>query len=218
MTPAANTSPAPRRVVTHKSPLTFGAAGVHRCLIGCMTFQKNDGAPGTPAILAPQVQQAVWFMGALVRVRASGENTAGCLDVLEQEGERGYSSPLHRHLAEEETFFVLDGEPRVELGGEACRWTRGGRVPAAAAAARLRGDQPAGLVPHRAHTGRVRQVHPRCRNARNWHDHDATRGAMARPSGACGHGEVVRHRDPGSASRAVTRDTAYSLLVVTATP
>ncbi len=84
-----------------------------------MTFQKNDGAPGTPAILAPQVQQAVWFMGALVRVRASGENTAGCLDVLEHKGERGYSSPLHRHLAEEETFFVLDGELRVEVGGEA---------------------------------------------------------------------------------------------------
>jgi len=84
-----------------------------------MTFQKNDGAPGTPAILAPQVQQAVWFMGALVRVRASGGNTAGCLDVLEHKGERGYSSPLHRHLAEEETFFVLDGELRVEVGGEA---------------------------------------------------------------------------------------------------
>jgi len=183
-----------------------------------MTFQKNDGAPGTPAILASQVQQAVWFMGALVRVRASGENTAGCLDVLEHKGERGYSSPLHRHLAEEETFFVLDGELRVEVGGEAHAAGPGAVAFLPRQLPRLRGDQPAGLVPHRAHTGRVRQVHPRCRNARNWHDHDATRGAMARPSGACGHGEVLRHRDPGSASRAVTRDTAYSLLVVTATP
>ena len=53
-----------------------------------MTFQKNDGAPSTPAILAPQVQQAVWFMGALVRVRASGgERQTGCLDVLEHKGE-----------------------------------------------------------------------------------------------------------------------------------
>jgi len=52
-------------------------------------------------------------------LRASGGNTAGCLDVLEHKGERGYSSPLHRHLAEEETFFVLDGELRVEVGGEA---------------------------------------------------------------------------------------------------
>lgn len=84
-----------------------------------MTFQQNDDAPGTPAILTPEAQQAVWFMGALVRVRASGDATAGTLAVLEQRGERGYGSPLHRHLAEEETFFVLDGELRVEVGGEA---------------------------------------------------------------------------------------------------
>ena len=83
-----------------------------------MTFQ-NDDAPGTPAILTPEVQQAVWFLGALVRVRAGGDATAGSLDVLEHQGERGYASPLHRHLAEEETFFVLDGEVRVEVGGEA---------------------------------------------------------------------------------------------------
>ena len=83
-----------------------------------MTFQ-NDDAPGTPAILTPEVQQAVWFLGALVRVRAGGDATAGSLDVLEHQGERGYASPLHRHLAEEETFFVLDGELRVEVGGEA---------------------------------------------------------------------------------------------------
>ena len=82
-----------------------------------MTFQ-NDDAPGT-GILTPEVQQAVWFLGALVHVRASGDATAGSLDVLEHQGERGYSSPLHRHLAEEETFFVLDGEVRVEVGGEA---------------------------------------------------------------------------------------------------
>ena len=61
----------------------------------------------------------MWFLGALVRVRASGDATAGSLDVLEHQGERGYASPLHRHLAEEETFFVLDGEVRVEVGGEA---------------------------------------------------------------------------------------------------
>ena len=78
----------------------------------------NDEAD-SPAILTPEAQQAVWFMGALVRVRAGGNATAGKLAVLEHQGERGYSSPLHRHLADEETFFVLDGEVRVEVGGEA---------------------------------------------------------------------------------------------------
>ena len=35
-----------------------------------MTFQ-NDDAPGTPAILTPEVQQVVWFLGALVRASRS---------------------------------------------------------------------------------------------------------------------------------------------------
>jgi quercetin dioxygenase-like cupin family protein len=83
-----------------------------------MTFQNSD-ARGAPAIVTPEHQQAVWFLGALVRVRASGDATTGTLDILEHWGERGYGSPLHRHLAEEETFFVLDGEVRVEVGGEA---------------------------------------------------------------------------------------------------
>lgn len=33
--------------------------------------------------------------------------------------QRGYGSPLHQHHADEETFLVLDGELRVEVGGEA---------------------------------------------------------------------------------------------------
>jgi quercetin dioxygenase-like cupin family protein len=84
-----------------------------------MTFQDDAGAPTTPAILAPEAQQAVWFLGALVRVRTGGDATAGRLALLEHQCERGYGSPVHRHLADEETFFVLDGELRVEVGGEA---------------------------------------------------------------------------------------------------
>ncbi len=83
-----------------------------------MTFHGND-EPAAPAVLTPEIQQAVWFLGALVRVRASGAATAGALDVLEHRGERGYASPVHRHLAEDETFFLLDGELRVEVGGDA---------------------------------------------------------------------------------------------------
>jgi quercetin dioxygenase-like cupin family protein len=84
-----------------------------------MTFHNDGDVPTTPAILAPEVQQAVWFLGALVRIRVGGDATAGSLAVLEHQGERGFSSPMHRHLADEETFFVLDGELRVEVGGQA---------------------------------------------------------------------------------------------------
>ena len=82
-----------------------------------MTFRNGPDAPGVPAILTPEVQEAVWFLGALIRVRAGGEATDGRLAVLEHRGLRGYSSPMHRHAADEETFFVLEGEVRVEVGG-----------------------------------------------------------------------------------------------------
>lgn len=84
-----------------------------------MTFENDANATSTPAILTPEVQQAVWFLGALVRVRTGGDSTAGSLAVLEHQAERGYASPVDRHLADGETFFVLDGELRVEVGGEA---------------------------------------------------------------------------------------------------
>jgi quercetin dioxygenase-like cupin family protein len=83
-----------------------------------MTFQNDSDAQSGPAILTPEVQKAVWFLGALVQVRTGGDATAGRLAVLEHRGERGYGSPVHRHLADEETFFVIDGELRVEVGGE----------------------------------------------------------------------------------------------------
>lgn len=79
---------------------------------------RNDDSSRAPVILAPEVQQAVWFLGALVRIRAGGDATAGSLAVLEHQGERGYNSPMHRHLADEETFLVIDGEVRIEVGGD----------------------------------------------------------------------------------------------------
>ena len=72
--------------------------------------QHDAGAPISPVILTPEIQQAVWFVGALVRIRTGGDATAGRFALLDHHGERGHGSPVHRHLADEETFFVLDGE------------------------------------------------------------------------------------------------------------
>lgn len=84
--------------------------------------------PTTPTILSEQEQQAVWFLGALVRVRTRGAATAGTLAVLEHTAPRGYASPLHRHRDDDETFLVLAGELRVEVDG----WTRSAGAGAAA--------------------------------------------------------------------------------------
>jgi len=84
-----------------------------------MTSADHSGLARVPAVLTPQEQRAVWFLGALIRVRTGGGSTGGQLAILEHTGPRGYSSPLHRHNDDEETFFILDGEVRVEAGGDA---------------------------------------------------------------------------------------------------
>ncbi|MEV6235526.1 cupin domain-containing protein [Lentzea sp. NPDC051838] len=79
-----------------------------------MTFHL----PTKPAILTPDEQQAVWFLGALIRIRTGGTETGDQLAVLEHLGERGYNSPAHLHNHDDETFLVLEGELRVEVDGE----------------------------------------------------------------------------------------------------
>jgi quercetin dioxygenase-like cupin family protein len=84
-----------------------------------MTEQGPLHVPSVAAILTPEVQQAVWFLGALIHVRVGGDATGGALTVLEHQGDRGYNSPVHRHDADEETFLVLEGELLVEVDGQA---------------------------------------------------------------------------------------------------
>jgi quercetin dioxygenase-like cupin family protein len=72
----------------------------------------------TFALLTPEEQQAVWFLGSLVHIRLGGSQTDGQLAVVHHEGERGFGSPRHRHLLADETFLVLEGELSVEFDGD----------------------------------------------------------------------------------------------------
>jgi quercetin dioxygenase-like cupin family protein len=83
-----------------------------------MTTLDQLNPANMPAVLTPQEQRAVWFLGALVQIRLGGGSTGRRLAILEHAGPRGYSSPVHRHEADEETFFILDGAMRVEVGGQ----------------------------------------------------------------------------------------------------
>ncbi|MGW0925852.1 cupin domain-containing protein [Streptomyces sp. NPDC002755] len=58
------------------------------------------------------------FLGGLTWMRARAADTGGSVSLLEHSGERGYMSPLHLHESDEETFLVLDGTRRVEVGNE----------------------------------------------------------------------------------------------------
>jgi quercetin dioxygenase-like cupin family protein len=69
-------------------------------------------------ISSPDAQAAIWFLGALSRVRLSGEQTGGAFSLAENLNRRGHGSPVHVHDQEDETLFVLDGELRVFIGEE----------------------------------------------------------------------------------------------------
>jgi mannose-6-phosphate isomerase-like protein (cupin superfamily) len=75
-------------------------------------------APARPYVLGPDDGQAWWFLGNLVTVKASGAQTRGRLTVVEFLNPPGFAPPLHRHLEEDEMFYVLSGTARFRCDGE----------------------------------------------------------------------------------------------------
>ena len=72
----------------------------------------------TPICGTPSEGEALWFSDALVSYMATGAETGGGLTVAEVRAPRGAGSPRHRHLHEDEAWFVLDGELTFWLGDE----------------------------------------------------------------------------------------------------
>ena len=68
---------------------------------------------------------ALWFLGALVTVKASNETTGGRVMVNETLAPRGHGSPLHIHRNEDEWFYVIDGEVTFWVDGQVVVGTPG---------------------------------------------------------------------------------------------
>jgi len=60
---------------------------------------------------------ALWFLGSLVTVKATGAETRGRLTVVEFVNPPGFAPPLHRHLDEDELFYVLSGTAEFRCDG-----------------------------------------------------------------------------------------------------
>jgi quercetin dioxygenase-like cupin family protein len=54
--------------------------------------------------------QAIWFLDTLTLVKATGAQTGGAYGLVEQVLPAGSGSPYHVHHAEDETFYILEGE------------------------------------------------------------------------------------------------------------
>jgi quercetin dioxygenase-like cupin family protein len=60
----------------------------------------------------------IWFLHNRVRVHISASQTAGSLALLESTGPAGDQTPLHVHHADDEGFYVLEGELTLWVGDE----------------------------------------------------------------------------------------------------
>ncbi|GAA4801172.1 hypothetical protein GCM10023200_42490 [Actinomycetospora chlora] len=60
----------------------------------------------------PDEGEALWFLGNLVTIKAGRADTRGRLTVAEFVNPAGFAPPLHRHLEEDEAFYVLAGAAR----------------------------------------------------------------------------------------------------------
>lgn len=75
-------------------------------------------APIRPYLRRQGEGDALWFLGSLVTVKAAGTETRGRLTVAEFLNPPGFAPPLHRHLVEDELFYVLSGTVRFHCDGD----------------------------------------------------------------------------------------------------
>ncbi len=70
-----------------------------------------------PIALRRDEGEALWFLGVLAIIKASGETTDGRVAVIEHLAPKGAGSPLHVHTREDEWFYVIEGELSLWIGG-----------------------------------------------------------------------------------------------------
>ncbi len=71
-----------------------------------------------PRLLRPDEGETLWFLGNLVTLKATGEDTGGRVTVAEFVNPPGFAPPLHRHTVEDELFAVLAGRAVFHCDGE----------------------------------------------------------------------------------------------------
>jgi mannose-6-phosphate isomerase-like protein (cupin superfamily) len=79
----------------------------------------SQATPVGPYIRHEGEGEALWFLGSLVTIKATGAQTHGRLTVAEFLNPAGFAPPLHRHLEEDELFYVLSGAAEFRCDGEA---------------------------------------------------------------------------------------------------
>lgn len=79
-----------------------------------------------PMVVAEGEGEARWWLGQLAEIKATADDTAGQLTVIEITCPGGLQSPLHVHHVEDEAFWMLAGDATLEVGGRTIPLRAGG--------------------------------------------------------------------------------------------
>ena len=101
-------------------------------------------------------QDAFWWQGSLMRIKARGEDTGGALGVVEGTFYEGFGPPLHVHSREDEAFYMLEGKIRFRQGDEEFVAGPGTWVGPPGCATRLQGGIPERACARLRHARRLR--------------------------------------------------------------
>jgi quercetin dioxygenase-like cupin family protein len=78
----------------------------------------SSSNPLKPVALRHDEGEALWFLGTLVTIKASGATTGGRFAIIDHLAPKGAGSPLHVHRREDEWFYVTEGELAFWVGGQ----------------------------------------------------------------------------------------------------
>ncbi len=62
--------------------------------------------------------ELIWFLGNLVTVKATSTDTHGRLTLVEFLNPAGFAPPRHRHLNEDELFYIISGQATFSCEGQ----------------------------------------------------------------------------------------------------
>lgn len=70
------------------------------------------------ALQSGQIENAFWWHGSLMTIRARGVETGGVMGLVEGAFYEGFGPPLHVHHREDEAMYVLEGMIRFRQGDD----------------------------------------------------------------------------------------------------
>lgn len=76
-----------------------------------------ETTPASGYVLKAQEGAPFWFLGSLVTVKVDGAHTRQKLTILDFVNPPGFAPPVHRHLVEDEVFYIVSGRARFDCDG-----------------------------------------------------------------------------------------------------